>query len=502
MNTPQQSNRRQQHAYDSLQEQQSSASKYGPSYGTSPTTMQTVTLDESGGIEKSTGPHGTSFTRRVMNSANYVGTPGLEYGEYSSPPTSRYGEINSRRNPFHNVRRRRKGDSVAIWTTRIVLASPLLILVLWSTALIFHSSTASSSQTQQQLQTTTMKQQATTRGMTTLGKTNHKNKGGHFVAAKPKPKPRPHKPKPKPKPKHRATDTNSNTVMIVQPASAQQETLDTSNNPIPIVVPLGESSQTAPKATATTVIMQPENLQGATTTETTPQEMTSTEQTANELGTTDEASQNQMATEEQEGNEVQSSITESEASALQLQTQQQQQATKVYYYDASVSIKDGNLHIPDVVYDASGNPVKLTDLNNGRAEIYLEPPTLTKSTETDASAMQQAETPSLGATQKQENEQKLSFSQNKKVLTVAQTEQRQDQMIIISTVAVMALLVGALSARRMRSRNFLSSCIENESLEDELAYDTAYTTRSEVASGAYHTFGPAPWKGDLEKFDV
>ena len=33
----------------------------------------------------------------------------------------------------------------------------------------------------------------------------------------------------------------------------------------------------------------------------------------------------------------------------------------------------------------------------------------------------------------------------------------------------MALLVGALSARRLRSRHFLASCIENESLEDELA---------------------------------
>mmetsp|Transcript_49152 Transcript_49152/g.96075 ORF Transcript_49152/g.96075 Transcript_49152/m.96075 type:complete len:483 (-) Transcript_49152:216-1664(-) len=75
----------------------------------------------------------------------------------------------------------------------------------------------------------------------------------------------------------------------------------------------------------------------------------------------------------------------------------------------------------------------------------------------------------------------------------------QDQMVVISTVATMALLVGALSARRMRSRQFLSSCIENESLEDELAYDTAYTTG---ASTGYGAFTSAPWRGDLEKFDV
>ena len=98
--------------------------------------------------------------------------------------------------------------------------------------------------------------------------------------------------------------------------------------------------------------------------------------------------------------------------------------------------------------------------------------------------------------------------------TILQTTQTQDQRIIISTVATMALLVGALSARRMRSRQFLSFCIENESLEDELAYDAAYTTQSTVgassfyAGGGYDTFasgkygGDLRWRGDLEKFDV
>lgn len=88
-------------------------------------------------------------------------------------------------------------------------------------------------------------------------------------------------------------------------------------------------------------------------------------------------------------------------------------------------------------------------------------------------------------------------------------------MIIISTVATMALLVGALSARRLRSKQFLSFCIENESLEDELAYDAAFTTQSTVGGstfyaggGGYDTFatgkygGDLRWRGDLEKFDV
>jgi len=547
MNTPQQSNRRQQqqqHGGDS--QLPSSASKYGPSYGTSPIPrMQTVSLESSGVERRSLNTGFVSPPGQTMNASaanhSYVGTPGLEYGEYTSTTTipsgkNRYGEIRTHRNPFHNVRRRRKGDSLAKWTTRAVLASPLLILVLWSTAVIFHhapASTQQQQQNQQQLQTTTMKRTAATaRG--SLGKTsNHHNgnKGGRFVAAKPKPKPKPKpirpKPKPKPKPKHKAAAANANTnnnVMIVQPT--QQKTLDTSSGPIPIIVPLGES-QTVDQV-STTLAEQTSNELGTTeetsqgqmgTTEEAANElgtaeeaagnqMTTSEETANELGTAEEAAEGQLTTAEETGNEL-GTAAESEASAMQLQqVKQQQQTTKVYYYDASASVKDGNLHIPDVVYDNNGQPVKLTDLNNGRAEIYLEPPSLTQTAESDtpvaaSSSARQAEVPSLGATQQQqENEQQLAFSKTKKVLTEAESEQRQDQMIIISTVAVMALLVGALSARRMRSRNFLSSCIENESLEDELAYDAAYTTRSEVASGAYDTFGPAPWKGDLEKFDV
>jgi hypothetical protein len=93
-----------------------------------------------------------------------------------------------------------------------------------------------------------------------------------------------------------------------------------------------------------------------------------------------------------------------------------------------------------------------------------------------------------------------------------------DSTIIICTVGIMALLVGAISARRMRSRSVLSMCIENESLEDDVAYDAAYTipAGSNHAGGMdnqYHTFNShngnssnsnnqQGWKGDLEKFDV
>ena len=73
-----------------------------------------------------------------------------------------------------------------------------------------------------------------------------------------------------------------------------------------------------------------------------------------------------------------------------------------------------------------------------------------------------------------------------------------NQMMVISSVAVMALAVGAVSARKLRSKPFLSDCIENESLEDDLAYDTENTFGG---VGQYGSFS-APWRGDLEKFDV
>lgn len=133
--------------------------------------------------------------------------------------------------------------------------------------------------------------------------------------------------------------------------------------------------------------------------------------------------------------------------------------TQIYYYDSS-QVGTGDLVIPTTVYSADGTAVDIEALRATNAEIYIEPP------------------PPRAARQ-------LNIE-----------PPAQDQYIIIATVAVMALLVGALSARRLRAKNLLSSCIENESLEDELAYDTAYTT----SAGKYDTFGP--WKGDLEKFDV
>ena len=178
---------------------------------------------------------------------------------------------------------------------------------------------------------------------------------------------------------------------------------------------------------------------------------------------------------------------------------------KVYYYDPATAIVEGQLQAPSVVYDEHGNEVDLSSLVSFGSELYIEPP----HSELMAS-------PVYGSTQSNSDNRRLIISSNStnstsngplplpppplemkfKTPEAWGESTTQDQSIIIVTVATMALLVGALSARRLRSRSFLSSCIENESLEDEVAYDNAYT----ISGGdSYNTFG---WKGDLEKFDV
>jgi hypothetical protein len=147
---------------------------------------------------------------------------------------------------------------------------------------------------------------------------------------------------------------------------------------------------------------------------------------------------------------------------------------QILYYDPEQAMVNGQLEVPMTVYDQHGNPIPLQNLRGAR--ILMEPP-------------------------------QARIQGNPRQMISAQDMQKwgestsQDQSIIVATVAVMALLVGALSARRMRARNVLSACIENEALEDDVAYDTAYTT-SQKDNSYYNTFASGGWKGDLEKFDV
>lgn len=191
--------------------------------------------------------------------------------------------------------------------------------------------------------------------------------------------------------------------------------------------------------------------------------------------------------------------------------------------------------VPEVVYDKMGNAVKLVDLHhvgaaaaspstaeesspvlaspaddainavanalpsnaNAAAKVPKTPLPTAKSSaaEVTGAALTSPATAAVAATKSMANSLAGASS--------LEAEGTTNQLIVIATVATMALFGGALVARRMRTRNFLNSCIENESLEDELAYDAANTTLG--AAVGYDTFsavGDMKWKGDLEKFDV
>jgi hypothetical protein len=97
-----------------------------------------------------------------------------------------------------------------------------------------------------------------------------------------------------------------------------------------------------------------------------------------------------------------------------------------------------------------------------------------------------------------------AFSRNESQSSSSTDADDDSSMIICTVGVVMALFVGALSARRMRhQRSILSVCIENETLEHNAAYDTGYTTTTNPnAFGSHYNTFAQGWKGDLEKFDV
>ena len=177
---------------------------------------------------------------------------------------------------------------------------------------------------------------------------------------------------------------------------------------------------------------------------------------------------------------------------------------QIFYYNPAQAIQaDGQLVVPSTVYDSTGRAVSTKSL--GAREILLEPPMGV--TPIRNSSGNETITNFIHPNVISDRVSKKTMTRLGSVSTMAAVVSEgttgggsgtlADQSIIIGTVGVMALLVGAVTARRLRSRNILSACIENEALEDDIAYDTAYT----VNSDSYNTFSQG-WKGDLEKFDV
>jgi hypothetical protein len=428
----------------------------GPVYGTSPSVSE-----------------GAAFRRRSSDHDHddlFV-SPESNFADFTYPP---YSEM-----PF-TLRQRRKraeGNQFVKWTMRAVLASPMVVLVLWSgVALLF-----SGKQQQQQAQPASARRSVRipVRPQSAAANSNRipfipplgqvvdpnslpfqgQQKIQHRQAVQTSTMMAPQYIV---NPEQYMTQAKSSIYMASQQQQQQNQYAADNNNmvvqppPAILITPLGAGS------TVTTNTEQlpppPPPLQASKSNVSVRHRPAPraalTAQSAPEVILEDAPPQNLSGSTEQ-----------------QIPPPQQ-----VYYYDPNQAVTQGNeLMLPSTVYDSAGNPVSIQALQG--AQIYLEPPLTLE--EVQAQAVQAAAPLQMSVSSKDFSGSSL-----------------QDQSIIVATVAVMALLVGALSARRMRSRSFLSSCIENEQLEDEVAYDTAYTT----TDASYNTFGG--WKGDLEKFDV
>lgn len=180
----------------------------------------------------------------------------------------------------------------------------------------------------------------------------------------------------------------------------------------------------------------------------------------------------------------------------------------VFYYRPSEVEYDGDhVVLPAKVYDSHGRLHDLAAVAKDK-HVYLEPPTqhrprlgaplpdggtsiLVPHVGVAAPAMS-ASQPLMGVSQQTSPQVSAVEEAEEPKETLPDMTSAADQSIIIGTVGVMALLIGAVSARRLRSRSILAACIENETLDEQVAYDSA---------SSYRTFEQG-WKGDLEKFDV
>lgn len=175
--------------------------------------------------------------------------------------------------------------------------------------------------------------------------------------------------------------------------------------------------------------------------------------------------------------------------------------TTVFYYRPSdVMRPDGQMVLPLYVYDQSGRAIPTTALVNN-AQVYLEPPPQ-GAAEDFRHGHHHVHEAQIAPGKRQEEPIPLAGAAEANSASNNLAAMATDQSILVGTVGIIALIVGAMSARRLRHQgSWLSVCMENETLEHDAAYDAAFTVdgNNDHNNSHYHTFG---WKHDLEKFDV
>ena len=188
---------------------------------------------------------------------------------------------------------------------------------------------------------------------------------------------------------------------------------------------------------------------------------------------------------------------------------------KYYFYDPQdlphgPNRNNNKLHLPQFVYDSLGRLIPLTSLASHHLTTMIHP----NATVLNATVYNYTHThPPVVETRRNRrmpwNNNGSTWSTAKALRpTTTTTTISLDPSLMIGTVGVMALLVGALSARRMRRSSDGGCCgllLDHDALllenDDDDEHATTYHNNNNSSNHQYHTFAPG-WKGDLEKFDV
>jgi hypothetical protein len=175
-------------------------------------------------------------------------------------------------------------------------------------------------------------------------------------------------------------------------------------------------------------------------------------------------------------------------------------------YDTNDNSKTNNnntpeLTLPETVYDEFGTPHDIIDVHNeGRNEVYLEikPHAAATSIVWGDGISSGRGKDFIGGVlsgsrwnANQNNNQPSSSSLSSSIYS------SQDQLIVFFTVATMAIMIGILSARRLRNRNMLVDCMHpdmDDEEDDELHLDS-----NSFSAGVTRAFGGVRYD---KKYDV
>ena len=194
-------------------------------------------------------------------------------------------------------------------------------------------------------------------------------------------------------------------------------------------------------------------------------------------------------------------------------------------YDTNDNSKTNNnnntheLTLPETVYDEFGTPHDINDVHNeGRNEVYLEikPHNAPHNAATGTAAAATTSivwgngSSSSGSSRGKDfiggilsGRSRWNTNQNNKLSTSSLSSSSsiyssQDQLIVFFTVATMAIMIGVLSARRLRNHNMLVDCMHPD-MDDDDDNEELHLDTNSFSAGVTRAFGGVRYD---KKYDV